>query len=112
MILFKADSIAAGFPFVITGDFNMLPTSKGYAKLTGPFESVPLLKDSYIISEKTPDGPVYTFNGFSDKPGSGRIDYIFVRDGMKVLKHSTIIKKDHGIFISDHWPVLALVSLK
>jgi len=112
LILFKADSIAAGFPFVITGDFNMLPSSKGYAKLTGPFESVPLLKDSYIISEKTPDGPVYTFNGFSDKPGSGRIDYIFVRDGMKVLKHSTIIKKDHGIFISDHWPVLALVSLK
>ena len=112
LLLYKADSIASGFPFVITGDFNMLPSSKGYAILTGPFESIPLLKDSYVISEKNPDGPVYTFNGFSDKPGSGRIDYIFVRDGLKVLSHSTIIKKEKGIYISDHWPVMALVSLK
>ena len=87
----------------------MLPDSKGYSILTGPDESVPLLKDSYVISEKRPAGPAYTFNGFSDKPGSGRIDYIFVRNGMKVLDHSTIIKKEHGIFISDHWPVEATV---
>ena len=44
-----------------------------------------LLKDSYLISEKKPYGPAYTFNGFSDKPGTGRIDYIFVKNGMKVL---------------------------
>jgi endonuclease/exonuclease/phosphatase family metal-dependent hydrolase len=112
LLLYKADSIASGFPFVITGDFNMLPSSKGYEILTGPFESVPLLKDSYVISEENPDGPVYTYNGFSDKPGAGRIDYIFVRDGMKVLIHNTIIKKDRGIYISDHWPVLTMVTLK
>jgi endonuclease/exonuclease/phosphatase family metal-dependent hydrolase len=112
LLLYKADSIASGFPFVITGDFNMLPSSKGYEILTGPFESVPLLKDSYVISEENPDGPVYTYNGFSDKPGAGRIDYIFVRDGMKVLDHNTIIKKDRGIYISDHWPVVARISGK
>jgi endonuclease/exonuclease/phosphatase family metal-dependent hydrolase len=112
LLLFKADSISAGFPLVITGDFNMLPSSKGYSILTGPFESIPLLKDSYDISQKNPDGPVYTFNGFSDKPGSGRIDYIFVRDGMRVLNHNTIIKKEKGIYISDHWPVMATVSFE
>jgi endonuclease/exonuclease/phosphatase family metal-dependent hydrolase len=112
LLLFKADSIASGFPFVITGDFNMIPSSKGYSILTGPFESIPLLKDSYDISKKNPEGPLYTFNGFSDKPGSGRIDYIFVRDGMKVLDHSTIIRKERGIYISDHWPVEALILLK
>ena len=112
LLLFKVDSIAGGFPLVITGDFNMLPSSKGYSILTGPFESVPLLIDSYDISEKNPDGPVYTFNGFSDKPGSGRIDYIFVRDGMKVLNHRTIINKQHGIYISDHWPVIAQIAVK
>jgi len=109
LLLYKADSIASGFPFVITGDFNMLPSSKGYEILTGPFESVPLLKDSYVISEENPDGPVYTYNGFSDKPGAGRIDYIFVRDGMRVLDHNTIIKKEKGIYISDHWPVVARI---
>ncbi len=41
----------------------MAPTSTGYSILTGPDESVPLLKDSYAISEKRPSGPVSTFNG-------------------------------------------------
>ena len=108
----KVDSIAAGFPFVITGDFNMLISSKGYEILTGPYESVPLLIDTYAVSEKRPIGPAYTFNGFSESTSSGRIDYIFVRNGMKVLEHRTFIKKEHGIYISDHWPVMATVSLK
>lgn len=112
LLLQKADSIAGDFPFIITGDFNQLPSSRGYAILTGPAESVPLLKDSYSISEKNPEGPAYTFNGFSDKQGSGRIDYIFVKEGMKVLEHSTIVKKEHGIYISDHWPVEAIIVLK
>lgn len=112
LLLNKVDSIASGYPFIITGDFNMLPVSKGYAILTGPAESVPLLTDSHNISEKRPFGPEYTFNNFSDKGGSGRIDYIFVRNGMKVLDHRTLIKKERGVYISDHWPVEAIVSLK
>ena len=112
ILLKEVDNIAKGFQFIITGDFNMLPSCKGYAILTGPDESVPLFKDSYTISERRPSGPAYTTNGFSDKQGPGRIDYIFVKDGMKVLDHSTIIKKEKGIFISDHWPVQATVLLK
>lgn len=112
LLLFKIDSITSGFPFIVTGDFNMLPSEKGYAILTGPAESVPLLNDSYLISENKPVGPSYTFNGFSDKTGSGRVDYIFVRNGMKVLEHNTIAKKERKIFISDHWPVEAIISLK
>jgi endonuclease/exonuclease/phosphatase family metal-dependent hydrolase len=112
LLLVKSDSIAAGFPFIITGDFNQLPTSKGYEILTGPAESKPLLLDTYSISEDNPDGPGYTFNGFSDKQGSGRIDYIFVKDGLKVLGHSTIVRKEKNIYISDHWPVEAIISFK
>jgi endonuclease/exonuclease/phosphatase family metal-dependent hydrolase len=112
LLLTKADSIASNFPLIITGDLNMPPTGEGYKILTGPFESVPLLRDTYDISEESPDGPVYTFNGFSDKPGSGRIDYIFVRDGMRALNHNTIIRKDKGIYISDHWPVTATILFK
>lgn len=112
ILMKEVEKITAGFPFIITGDFNMLPASEGYAILTGPDESVPLLKDSFVISEKRPSGPGYTYNGFSDDEGEGRIDFIFVRNGMKVLNHSTVIKKEKGIFISDHWPVEAVVSLK
>jgi endonuclease/exonuclease/phosphatase family metal-dependent hydrolase len=112
LLLSQVDSIAAGFPFIITGDFNMVHTSKGYEILTGPYESVPLLNDSYAVTEKRPLGPAYTFNGFSESASAGRIDYIFVRNGMKVLEHRTYIKKEHGIYISDHWPVMATISLK
>jgi len=112
LLLAKVDSIASGFQFIITGDFNQIPTSKGYEILTGPAESIPLLRDAYVISDKNPDGPAYTFNGFSDRQGSGRIDYIFVKDGMKVVEHSTIVKKENKVYISDHWPVEAIVSLK
>ena len=112
LLLNKVDSIAAGFPFVLTGDLNMLISSKGYEILTGPYESVPMLIDTYAVTEKRPTGPAYTFNGFSDTTSSGRIDYIFVRNGMEVFEHRTFIKKEHRIYISDHWPVMATVSLK
>ncbi|MGA1978061.1 MAG: endonuclease/exonuclease/phosphatase family protein [Bacteroidales bacterium] len=112
LVLHRIDSLASGFPFIMTGDFNMLPTSRGYSILTGPAESVPLLDDSFKITEKKPGGPGYTFNGFSNKTCTDRVDYIFVRDGMRVLEHNTIIKKDRRVYISDHWPVEAVISLK
>lgn len=112
LLLKEVEKISAGFPFIITGDFNMRPKSPGYNILTGPDESVPLFKDSYVISEKTPSGPSGTFNGFDNKTMKGRIDFIFVRNGMKVTDHNTIIKKERGIYISDHWPVEATIVLK
>jgi len=112
LLLNRVDSIAADFPFVVTGDLNMLISGKGYEILTGPYESVPLFTDTYAVTEKRPMGPAYTFNGFSESTSSGRIDYIFVRNGMEVLEHRTFIRKEHGVYISDHWPVMATVSLK
>ena len=112
VLLNLVNKITGEYPFIISGDFNMPPTSNGYSILTGPDESVPLLRDSYVITEKRPSGPVYTFNGFSDNAKTSRIDYIFVRNGMRVLDYKTVIKKENGIFISDHWPVEAIVSLK
>jgi len=112
-ILLKAvEKISAGYQFIVTGDFNMLPYSTGYSILTGPDESVPILKDSYYVSERKPSGPTFTYNGFSDKPGTGRVDYIFVKNGLRVLNQSTLIEKDNQIFISDHWPVTANIIIK
>ena len=112
ILLDEVTEIAQGFPFIITGDFNMPPDSRGYKILTGPEASVSLFRDSYFVSEEKPNGPSYTFNGFSDEPGSGRIDYIFVRNGIRVLEHETIIEKDGDVFLSDHWPVIARINLK
>jgi endonuclease/exonuclease/phosphatase family metal-dependent hydrolase len=112
ILLKEVEKIADGFPFIVTGDFNMLPYTTAYSILTGPNESVPALRDTYFISEKKPVGPIFTFNGFSDQPGNGRVDYIFVKNGLRVLNHSTLDVKDKEIFISDHWPVIARISIR
>lgn len=92
--------------FVITGDFNAEPGSMAMQTLRDDG----LIQDTYLISASRPEGLKYTFNGWKEGPGGGRIDYIFVRNGMKAKSHNTwkIIKGD--VFISDHWPVTATVS--
>jgi endonuclease/exonuclease/phosphatase family metal-dependent hydrolase len=112
VLLKEVNKIAEGYPFIISGDFNMPPTSTGYSILTGPNESVPLFQDSYVITEKKPGGPVHTFNGLSNEAVTARIDYIFVRNGMKVTDYKTVVRKDHDVFISDHWPVEAVITIE
>lgn len=112
ILLNEVKKIAGDSRFVVTGDFNMTPDSRAYSILTGPGPEAPLIADSYKISETPPEGPVGTFNGWSDNPRSNRIDYIFVRSGMKVKSISTIVRKQGEIFISDHWPVAAEIYLK
>jgi len=111
LLLSRIDTITANFPFIVTGDFNSLPGSQTYAILTGPAESIPLLMYAKEISEDNPEGPVYTYNGFSDTTRAGRIDYIFIRNGLSVLNHRVFVKKERHVFISDHWPVEAVVSI-
>ena len=105
-------NIAGDSPFIITGDFNMLPDSRAYAILTGEGNSDSLIVDSHIISETYPSGLDYTFNGFTDEEGRGRIDYIFVRKGTRVITHETKGPKRGELFLSDHWPVVAAVILR
>ncbi|MBA4323041.1 MAG: endonuclease, partial [Odoribacter sp.] len=112
ILLKEATRIAGKYRIVITGDFNMTPDSKAYSILTESSSSSSLLRDSYYISEAKPEGPVYTFNGWSDEPGKNRIDYIFVRKGIKTLNYRTIVKKAGPVFVSDHWPVKAVISFK
>ncbi len=111
LLLMAVDSITGETPFVVTGDFNMDKNSVGYSILTGPYESVPLFVDTYTISERAPQGLTYTFNGFRHEPGDSRIDYVFVRNGMKVFEHETPELTDYDIFISDHWPVRTIISI-
>ena len=110
ILLNEIERLAGKNKFVVTGDFNMTSDSKAYSILTESSSSHPLLKDSYLISATQPYGPTYTFNGWSDIPGKNRIDYVFVRNGIKVLNSSILIRKKGPVFISDHWPYEAGVK--
>ena len=106
LLLGRLKELAGNNDFIITGDFNARPGSLAIERMTEEGYAV----DSFILSETPPSGESYTFNGFKEEPGEGRIDYIFVREGMKVLSHKTHRVIEEGIFISDHWPVTARIN--
>jgi endonuclease/exonuclease/phosphatase family metal-dependent hydrolase len=95
-------------PVIVTGDFNLTPETEPVVLLKG------YMKDSREVSEEPPYGPVGTFTGFKTDAdlSSNRIDYIFVRGEISVLKYAALSDfKDHR-FPSDHLPVFAKVRLK
>ena len=106
VLLGKVRELAGDDDFIITGDFNARPESLAIERMTEGGFAV----DSYTVSETPPAGESYTFNGWKDVPGEGRIDYIFIRNGMTVVSHKTHRVIENGVFISDHWPVTANVS--
>jgi endonuclease/exonuclease/phosphatase family metal-dependent hydrolase len=112
ILLKEVKRIAGKNMFVISGDFNMTPGSLPYTILTESSSLLSALKDSYLLSHTKPEGPANTFNGWSDGSGENRIDYIFVRKGIKVLNACVIIKKEGTVFVSDHWPYKTIISLK
>jgi endonuclease/exonuclease/phosphatase family metal-dependent hydrolase len=106
VLLGKVRELAGDNDFIVTGDFNARPESLAIERMTEDGFAV----DSYTVSETPPAGESYTFNGWKDEPGEGRIDYIIIRNGLKVASHKTHRVIEEGVFISDHWPVTARVS--
>jgi len=111
LILQKVKEIAGSTPAFVTGDFNAHPDDEPIQVILDA--SNPLhLTDSKEISKTPHYGPVGTFNGFKDRERDDQpIDYIFVKGKWKILKHATISQSWKGRFASDHFAVLARISL-
>jgi endonuclease/exonuclease/phosphatase family metal-dependent hydrolase len=110
LILHKIKAIAKGKPVLLTGDFNCTPVEPPYRLLTA--EDSPL-KDALYVSEMPHHGPMSTWSGFQF-PGvpDRRIDFIFINDQVRVLKHAILSDSWSGRFPSDHLPVLVQVAVK
>lgn len=103
LLLEKIEEIAGNKPVICTGDFNADPESEPIQIIYNDGR----LKDSYLISEQKPYGTEGTFNSFKvDNKYSSRIDYIWVTEGISVLKYGTLNEIQHGHFPSDHYPVM------
>jgi endonuclease/exonuclease/phosphatase family metal-dependent hydrolase len=94
------------FPVIAMGDFNSIPESEPVKILAST------LTDGSTCSQKPMTGPVGTFNGFNtDNQPADRIDYIFVSK-VRVISYSHITdRRENGLYISDHLPVLAEVEI-
>jgi len=111
LLLQKVKEVAGNTPAIITGDFNAEPTDEPVQVIKDI--SNPLhFTDSKDLSQKLHYGPAGTFNGFKNKERNDQpIDYIFLKGKWKVLKHATISQTWEGLFASDHFSVMAVLSL-
>jgi endonuclease/exonuclease/phosphatase family metal-dependent hydrolase len=111
LLLSKVNEIAKSYPVIVIGDFNSHPADEPIQIITDR-QNVFHLTDSKGISKTPHYGPMGTFNGFQSKEESDEpIDYIFVKNKVKVLQHATFSQSWGGHFSSDHFPVFAKVSV-
>ena len=106
LILRKISEISGGNgPVVLCGDFNLAPHSEPIGLIT---ES---LLDAYSASVQPPHGSMATYHGFTyDDPPKERIDYVFVSQGVRVLRYGALTDSRDRAFFSDHLPVLVTLE--
>ena len=114
LLLKNIKETAGDAPVIVTGDFNANPSSEPYKILTSGAENNQLepIIDAFFTSDIVHHGPTGSFTGFKNPPKPGeRIDYIFIKNSVKVLRHGILSDKFDGFYPSDHLPVLAEIII-
>lgn len=95
---------------IVTGDFNANPESDVIKHVTDPSNPEHLM-DARQVSPVV-YGPAWSFHDFGKIPYDRRtlIDYVFVRNGLKVLRYGVLAETENNAFLSDHAPVLVTVK--
>jgi endonuclease/exonuclease/phosphatase family metal-dependent hydrolase len=92
-------------PVVITGDFNAAEDNPAISALREAGH-----RDSFRAKHPE-EATVGTFNGFREA-GTDKIDYVFVNDGLEVLRAEIVRTKLDGRWPSDHMPVTATIQFR
>jgi endonuclease/exonuclease/phosphatase family metal-dependent hydrolase len=93
-------------PLILTGDLNLTPTSSPVKQI------LTQLNDAQDKTLTPHYGPLNTSGGFDVKVLRAKIDYIFINDGVTVLRHGHLTDSFGLSYPSDHIPVLAEVRIK
>lgn len=82
-------------PTFIVGDFNMPPTSAGYAAMTGHFIDV----NAETAKDMSP-----TYHGYDpESPEAYHIDYCFIGENVTPINQKIMTEKVENKFPSDHY---------
>lgn len=137
LLLERIEAISGEIPTIVNGDFNSGENSIVYEILTGKSLEYShymnkSITDSKYSSELKHIGPDFTYHDFKaneylqqfasdlgwegkplglpEAPSSSEaitIDYIFIKNGLKVLKHCTSCHNQNGKYPSDHFQIIA-----
>jgi len=94
-----------GLPLILTGDLNLVKTSVPVQTI---LKDLPDAMDKTIAPHYGPEG---TSGGFDVKVLPRKIDYIFINNGVTVLRHGHLSDSFGLFYPSDHLPVLAEVRV-
>ncbi|MHA8051313.1 dephospho-CoA kinase [Aquirufa sp. ROCK-SH2] len=110
LVLKKIKEIAQNSPTILLGDFNASPDDEPIQILVDENNPDKIINSSKI-SRNGHYGPIGSFNGFKSEREKSEIDYIFVKNGIKCLQHSTHSETWNNRYPSDHFPVSATLIL-
>ena len=110
LILKKAPQFAGKDPFVITGDLNVTEDTAAYKTLAAGANGLKIA-DARYASVNGHFGGDSTWNGFKELVPGRKIDFIFVRDGVRVLEHGILSDRWGELWASDHLPVIAEIVI-
>lgn len=108
LLLAKIREIASDLPVVITGDFNGTVDSDPISVLTEGG-----MQNTYSTSDVV-YGPAWSFHDFGRIPIEERqlIDFIFVNGQVVANKFRVIADKPDNVYLSDHAPILANLTIR
>lgn len=112
LLIDRAKELSNGLPVIITGDFNAERESGVIKHALDPNNSMQLF-DSYAIASTT-DNAKWTFHDFGKLPEEERpyIDYVFVNKSVIVDEYKVMDEKLNDIYLSDHCPIVAKLTIK
>ncbi|MCK5781758.1 MAG: endonuclease/exonuclease/phosphatase family protein [Flavobacteriales bacterium] len=107
LLLYKVKEIAGDNSLIILGDFNFEPSACSYQYLVDPELNISV-QDSYTHADKTNFDRPTTFRGFdvNDREREKMIDYIFYKNGIRVLEYSIDSSNNNVAYFSDHLPII------
>lgn len=106
LIAERAETLGGSLPVILTGDFNVTPDSAPCLAIknggfTDARDAAPITDKDYTFHAYQPDNETY----------HAVIDYVFVKNVEKVKEFKVVRKKIDGYYPSDHFPVLADISI-
>ena len=108
LILSRMAAIGSSGPYILTGDFNAIPSDPLHALIkASPQNFVDVWATLHPTATAEDSG---TAHGFTGKINKGRIDYIYASKSFGLVESEVLHDHEGNNYPSDHFPVRATLT--